>query len=74
MLINWLTGANEAGNTNTRKTQENFIIGTWEALNLVVLGKGQSWDGICVLGHYNLGNREKKNKPALTKEMISRRE
>ena len=38
------------GNTNTRKTQEDFIIGTWEALNLVVLGKGQSWDGIYVLG------------------------
>lgn len=39
------------GNTNTRKTQEDCKIGTWEAFYLVVLGKGQSWDGIYVLGH-----------------------
>lgn len=34
------------GNTNTRKTQEDYIIGTWEVFYLVVLGKRQSWDGI----------------------------
>lgn len=52
------------GNTNTRQTQEGCIIGTWEVFYLVVLGKRQSWNGIEVLGCYNLGKRG-KNKTKL---------